>query len=563
MDQAVKPPVSRSDLLTRWGMLKSERASWWSHWQDISANLLPRAGRFFVQDRNRGQKRHQAIYDNTATRSLRILGAGLMGGMTSPARPWFRLTTPHADLNKQTAVREWLSDVTTLMLEVFSKSNTYRALHQGYEELGSFGTFATIVTEDYKSVIHHHPLTTGEFCVAANWRGDVDTLYREFQKPVGAIVKEFGRENCSATVQNMFDRGTLDAWVTLVHCIEPRDDRDPRMKDARNMAWRSVYLELGGDREQRLREGGFKSFPALAARWATQGGDIYGTSPAMDALGDVRQLQHQQLRKGQVIDYQTKPPLQVPTSLKNRDVDALPGGVTFYDNNSPQAGIRSMFDVNLRLDYLLTDIQDVRQRINSAFYTDLFMMISEADGKMTAYEVARRNEEKMMMLGPVLERLHNELLDPLVESTFAQMVAAGIVPPPPPEMQGVDLNVEFVSMLAQAQRAIATNGIDRYVANLGQIAAFKPDVLDKFDSDHWADEYADMLGVDPRMVVSNDKVALIRNHRAQQQQAMQQTAQAEQAASAMQKLGGVQTGMGAGNAANDVMRAFSGYTGAA
>ena len=176
---------------------------------------------------------------------------------------------------------------------------------------------------------------------------------------------------------------------------------------------------------------------------------------------------------------------------------------------------------------------------------------------------ARRNEEKMMMLGPVLERLHNELLDPLVESTFAQMVAAGIVPPPPPEMQGVDLNVEFVSMLAQAQRAIATNGIDRYVANLGQIAAFKPDVLDKFDSDHWADEYADMLGVDPRMVVSNDKVALIRNHRAQQQQAMQQTAQAEQAASAMQKLGGVQTGMGAGNAANDVMRAFSGYTGAA
>lgn len=560
MDQQIKPPATRSDLLTRWGMLKSERASWWSHWQDISTSLLPRSGRFFVQDRNRGQKRHQAIYDGTATRGLRILGAGLMGGMTSPARPWFKLTTPHADLNKQTAVREWLSDVTNLMLSVFAKSNTYRALHQGYEELGSFGTFASVVTEDYQSVIHHHPLTTGEYCLAANWRGDVDTLYREFQKPVGALVKEFGRENCSNTVRNLFDRGALDSWVTIIHVIEPREDRDVRVKDARNMAWRSVYLELGADGEHRLSEGGFKAFPALAARWATQGGDIYGSSPAMDALGDVRQLQHQQLRKGQVIDYQTKPPLQVPTSLKNREVDALPGGITYYDNNNPQSGIKSMFDVNLRLDFLLTDIQDVRQRINSAFYTDLFMMISDADGKMTAYEVARRNEEKMMMLGPVLERLHNELLDPLVESTFAQMIAAGIVPPPPPEMQGIDLNVEFVSMLAQAQRAIATNGIDRYVANLGQIAAFKPDVLDKFDADHWADEYADMLGVDPRMVVSNDKVALVRNQRAQQQAAAQKTAQAEQAASAMQKLGGVPTGAGAGNAANDVMQAFSGYT---
>jgi hypothetical protein len=160
-------------------------------------------------------------------------------------------------------------------------------------------------------------------------------------------------------------------------------------------------------------------------------------------------------------------------------------------------------------------------------------------GKPPRESVCECERSSTMMLGPVLERLHNELLDPLVESTFAQMVAAGIVPPPPPEMQGVDLNVEFVSMLAQAQRAIATNGIDRYVANLGQVAAFKPNVVDKFDSDHWADEYADMLGVDPRMVVSNDKVALIRNHRAQQQQAMQQTAQAEQAASAMQKLGGV------------------------
>lgn len=551
--------ASRHELLQRWGELKTERSSWWSHWQDVSKNLLPRAGRFFVQDRNNGQRRHQAIYDETATFALRVLGSGLMGGMTSPARPWFRLATADAELNKSDAVREWLSDVTQLMLDIFAKSNTYRALHQGYEELGSFGTFANIMTGDFRSVIHHYPLTTGEFCIAQNWRGDVDALYREFQKPVGALVKEFGLGACSQAVRNLYQRGNLDAWVTVIHAIEPRADRDVRKRDAGNMAYRSAYFEIGAERDQYLRDGGFKTFPGLAARWATQGGDIYGTSPAMDALGSIKQLQHEQLRKGQAIDFKTKPPLQVPTALKDRDVDMLPGGITFYDNAQPHAGIRSMFEVNLDLSHLLNDIQDVRGRINRAFFTDLFLMISGDDGKMTAYEVARRNEEKMMMLGPVLERLHNELLDPLVEGTFAKMVEAGIVPPPPPEMQGVELNVEFVSMLAQAQRAVATNSIDRYVANLGQVAAFKPDVLDKFDSDRWADEYADMLGVDPRLVVASDQVALVRKQRAQAQQAAQQAAMAEQMAGAAAKLGTVQTGAGAENAASNVLSMFSGY----
>ena len=554
-------PAERDRLYTRWGQLKSERASWWSHWKEISEVLLPRAGRFFVQDRNRGQRRHQAIYDNTGTRALRVLGAGLMGGMTSPARPWFRLATADDDLNKFAPVKWWLSDVTRLMLEVFAKSNTYRALHQGYEELGAFGTFASIVVPDFDTVIHHSPLTTGEFCIAQDWKGNVCTLYREFEKTVGELVKEFGKERCSLTVRNLFDRGALDAWVTVVHAIEPRADRDPTQRDARNMAWRSCYFEIGANQGEYLRDGGFRDFPALAARWATLGGDVYGTSPSMDALGDIKQLQHEQLRKGQVIDIKTKPPLQVPTALKNREVETLPGGITFYDNNQPQAGIRSLYEVNLDMSHLLVDIQDVRGRINSAFYTDLFLMLAQgADTQKTATEIAERHEEKMLMLGPVLERLHNEILDPLVETTFARMAEAGILPPPPAEMQGMELNVEFVSVLAQAQRAVATNGVDRFVGNLGVVAGIKPEVLDKFDADRWADEYSDMLGVDPQLIVPGDKVALVRKARMQAQQQAQAAAQAEQMASAAQKLGTVQTGPGAGNAAADVMSAFSGYT---
>lgn len=549
----------RKLLLNRWAALKNERSSWDSHWRELSEYLLPRSGRFVVQDRNRGEKRHNSILDSTSTKALRILAAGMQAGMTSPARPWFRLTTGTADLDEAPAVKTWLADTAELMRQVFNRSNTYHALHAMYEELGAFGTAASIVTSDFDNVVHHYPLTVGEYALATNYKGRVDTLFREFDLTVAQVVKEFGYDKCSTTVRNLYDRGTLEHPITVVHVIEPRADRDVRKRDNQNMPWRSCYFEAGGDSTDVLRESGFQEFPVLAPRWMAQGGDVYGGSPGMDALGDIKQLQHEQLRKAQVIDFQTKPPLQAPTALRNRDLDMLPGGITYVDAPAQTAGIRPAFEVGLNLSHLLPDIQDVRQRINSTFYADMFLMIYQADVKgMTATEVAERHEEKLLMLGPVLERLHTEILDPLIENTFARMVEVGIVPPPPDEIQGIPLNVEFVSMLAQAQRAVATNGIDRFVGNLGAVAQFKPDVLDKFDADRWADVYADALGIDPEMIVPGEKVALIRDQRAKQAQAAQQSAMANQAADTAQKLGGVDTSRQ--SALTDVVGMFSGYS---
>lgn len=549
----------RKLLLSRWGQLRNERESWMAHWKEISDYLLPRSGRFFVDDRNRGDKRHNNIYDSTGTRALRVLAAGMMAGMTSPARPWFRLTTSDPQLDESAAVKAWLADVTRLMQMVFARSNTYRALHSMYEELGAFGTASSIVLADFDTVIHHYTLTAGEYALAANSRGQINTLYREFQMTVAQMVREFGRDNCSPTVQTLFDRGALEQWVTIMHAIEPRVDRDVTKRDDRNMAWKSVYFEHGGNEDQILRDSGFKEFPALCPRWATTGGDIYGNSPAMEALGDIKQLQHEQLRKAQGIDYKTKPPLQAPTSLKSRDVDTLPGGISFVDSAAPNGGIRSAFEVNIDLSHLLADIQDVRERIKGSFYADLFLMLANGTNpQMTATEVAERHEEKLLMLGPVLERMHNEILDPLIEMTFSRMVEAGIVPPPPDELQGMELNVEFVSMLAQAQRAIATNSVDRFVGNLGAVAGIKPEVLDKFDADRWADAYADMLGIDPELIVPGEQVALIRKQRAEAAKAQQQAALLNQGADTAQKLGSVDTSKQ--SALTDVTRAFSGYT---
>ncbi len=551
----------RKLLLQRWNELDTEFSSWLSQGMQISRYLLPRSGRFFTQDRNRAdQSRFNNILDSTATKALRILGAGLMGGATSPARPWFRLETPNAELNAMTPVKLWLDQVTKLMLDVFQRSNVYRSLHNVYEELGAFGTAACIVLEDYEDVIRLFPLTYGEYRVSTDYRKEVNTLFRRFDMTVSQLVTEYGYENCSSTVQSLYDNGTLGAWVTVIHAIEPRTDRDPSKKDAKNMEWKSVYFEEGTNEDKFLKESGFKRFRVLAPRWMVSGGDMYGTGPGAETLGDIKQLQHEQLRKAEAIDYQTRPPTQSPASMKNREIDRLPGGNTYVDMTGATGGIKTLFEVNLNLQYLLADMQDVRQRINSNFYTDLFLMIANDNRSgVTATEIAERHEEKLLMLGPVLERLHNELLNPLVSLTFEACLEAGIMPDPPEELSGVKLNIEYISMLAQAQRAITTNSTDRFVMGMLAVAQGKPEILDKFNGDAWADDYADSLGINPKLINDKETVQAIRQQRAQQQQAAQQAAMAESAAKTANTLGKTPTG-GQPNALTDITRQFSGYT---
>lgn len=517
-------PISgRQRLLARKNALWSERSSWMTHWQEISDYILPRAGRYFVSDRNRGDRRNRNIYDNTGGGALRILAAGMMAGVTSPARPWFRLGISDKDLMESAPVKAWLHKVTVLMRDVFSRSNTYLALHSGYEELGAFGTDADIILPDFDNVIHHYPLTAGEYAIATDHKGKVNTLFREFQMTVGQLVGQFGPENVSPSVKNLFDRGALEQWITIIHGIEPRADRDATKKDARNMRFKSCYFEPSKDNyEKYLRESGFDQFPGVVSRWVTTGGDIYGTSPGMDALGDIKQLQHEQLRKSQGIDYLTNPPLQVPTQYKDAARARLPGGVFYVDQNSPTGGVRSAFEVKLDLQHLLADIVDVRGRIESSFYADLFLMLSRMDRSgVTATEVAERHEEKLLMIGPVLERLHGEKLGPMIDLTFDYCAKAGILPEPPPELENMDLNIEFVSTLAQAQRAVAGASYDRLLGTIGSIAPLFPGVVHKIKINQVVDDYADLYGVNPDIIRSDDEADQLAAAQAQQAAAMQ------------------------------------------
>lgn len=550
----------REQLLRRHKQLKMERSSWDTLCKDVTTFLLPYAGRYTSTDVNRGDRRDSEIIDSSATRNARVLSAAMMAYANSQARPWFALTLGDPELSEWHPVKVWLNEVTERIHRVFHVGNTYGTFHKMYDELGAFGTAASIVRPSYKFVIHHHPVTNGQFYLADNSDNDVDTCYREFQMTVAHLVEMFGLERCSQSVKNAWNNGNYDTRFPVVHAIEPRRDRDPMRRDAKNKRWRSVYIELSGNEDQVLSESGFDRFPVLAPRWDVTGGDVYGNGPGIECLGHIKQLQQQQLRKAQVLDFKTLPALQGPTSLKDKDVERFPGSFTPVDSATPQGGIKEMWRPDIDLNHLLLDIQDVRQQIRDSFYTDLFLTFTGMnDTQKTAYEISARMEEKMLILGPVTSRLYREMHGPLIQMVFEELLTGGGLPPAPEELSGAALNVEYVSVLAQAQKAIGANSMDRFMFAVGQLYAIKPDVLDKVDTDRWVEHYANRLGIDPDEIVPGEQVALIREARDRANAAKEQSALMEQQANTMNALGNTPVGA---NTALDAVAGLVGYAGA-
>jgi len=520
----------------RRGALELERSSFISHWKECAQFLAPRRGRFEHTDRNRGEKQNKSIINSAGGFALKTLSSGMMAGITSPARPWFKLATHNRDLNDKTEVRIWLSDVEALMREIFNSSNLYEVLPILYRELGLFGTSAMSVVEDFEDVIrvYHHPI--GEYSIGMNDRYEVDTFYRLFDMSVGQIVQRFGLSAVGEDTLKLWNEGNVDAWRPVVHCIEPNDGRDLNLRDSKNKRYRSVYYELGRIHSTAiadlLSERGYDDFPVMVPRWELTGGDIYGTDcPGMTALGDIKALQIEEKRKAQAIDKLASPPLKGPSSLRNIPVNSLPGGLTLYDNDQAREGLEPIYQVNPRIQELMADIQQVEMRINKAFYADLFLMMANSDRRqITAREIDERHEEKLLALGPVLERLNNSLLDPLIDRTFSIMAKADLLPPIPDELAGMPLKVEYISVMAMAQKSIGTGAIERTAMFVSQLAAADPSVLDKIDMDQAVDEYTAMLGVDPRVIRDEEAVAAIRAQRQQMQQ-MQQAAEMAKTAS--------------------------------
>ncbi len=515
MSQTLRQYVTR-----RFSDLSSERSSWISHWKDLARYIEPRIGRFLTNKANKGSKKNGFIINSTGTFSLRVLTSGLMTGLTSPARPWFKIGLADTFLNDSKQNKLWLGEIERILLSIFRKSNVYQSLISIYEELGLIGTGCMMVEQNDETVINTKIFTAGEYYFGLGSDGQVNAMYREFQKTIGQLVEEYGLDNVSANTKNQYENDRLDKYVDVRHGIEVNRRRQNGSFLAKDKKWASYHWEVSANEndsnEGFLRRSGFDEFPVMAPRWFVNTSDVYGRSPSMDILGDVKQLQTQERVKAKAQAKLVDPPMNGDGNLHSSQVNTSPGGFTSVVNVAGNKSFEPAYQIKPELAAFTTEIEKVENRIRKGLFEDLFLSISNLENVRSATEIVERKEEKLLMLGPVIERVEVELLDNLITRTFSIADRMGLIPPAPDGLEGAELNIEYISPLAQAQKAVATGVIERLGAYVGSAAELNPNALDKFNVDKSIDLYADALGAPADLTVSEDEVEELRAIRSDQ-----------------------------------------------
>lgn len=521
----------------RYGELKNQREKWMARWREISKYISPFSGRYDGSDHQEGRD-YDLILDDHAGYALNILVSGMASGATSPLRPWFKLTDPSDLTGEDYETKEYLGKVQTIVNRLFHRTNTYNSLHQLYRELCLFGTAVDLIYDHPSQIMCHHVLTAGEYCIGTNQDGEVDTLYREFELTVAQAVKMFGYKNLSKSIQMMYDAGQLEEYYKFLHAIEPRVDRDYRSRENTDMPWASYYIELQTDKREPIRESGFEYFPALCPRWDIIGADPYGSGPTFNVLPDAKELQQVTLRKQELLDMYTHPPIEATANARQNPIDISPGAINFLPPTGTSGNaIKPIISSYGDLAAINETIQYLHQSIERKYYVDMFLMLRSAAGdRKTTVEVSGLQEEQRLILGPVTERLSKEVQMPLIKITIHKAAAAGLLPPAPQRLTEAGYNVDIQSVFAQAQRAVDINAYDRFLSTMQAVAAVMPDALDRINVDGLVDEYSDRLNISVAMLNSRETAEENRQARAQQQQqAMQAEQEAAQAQTANQQ----------------------------
>ena len=509
-------------LKRRFDKLKTNRQNWETHWQEVADYMLPRKADV-TKTRSKGDKRTELIFDSSPLQSVDLLAASLHGMLTNPSTPWFTLRYKDVELENDDEAKLWLESATDAMYVAFNRSNFQQEIFELYHDLITFGTACMFVQDDDEDTLKFSTRHINEIYIAENEKGKVDTVYRLFKMSVRAASQQFG-EAISTSTKGLITKDPYEE-ISILHAVYPRNDFDPKKQDRKNMPLESVYMEYKNLNE--LSVAGFKEFPFVVPRYLKASHEIYGRSPAMTALPDVKMLNEMSKTTIKAAQKQVDPPLLVPDDGFLLPVRTVPGGLNFYrsgtrDRIEPlNIGANNPLGLNME--------EQRRNSIRNVFYVNQLMM--QQGPQMTATEVIQRNEEKMRLLGPVLGRLQSELLKPLIDRCFAIMVRKNIFPPAPEVISGRDVEIEYVSPLAKAQKSTELQSIIRGIEIMGQLANVAP-VFDYINFDNLVKHLTNIIGIPQKVLKTNSEVLAEREAKQAQAQQMQEMQQLQQVAKA-------------------------------
>jgi len=485
------------------------RAPWFNHWRTLSDYYLPRRYPQLLTAREAKSvdRRNTKLLSSVSTMAVRTLASGMMNGITSPSRPWFRLRLSGVDNETMShATKIWLSEVTDILYRIMSESNFYNSMAVLYLEWSCFGTASLIIYEDEKDVIRCHNIPMGEFYISQDDTGRVNRHARGFSLTVEQLVSQFGLDNVSEEVKRKHELGgeNLTHSVTVLHLIEKNSSDDTILQAS--APYRELYWEESADAGHYLSIKPFYDWPCLTPRWELLGNEPYGTSPSMDALGDVIELQHAKKLKGEGKEKEVHPPLIVDRQLANAPKALSARGMTYANTANSNFGAKKAYETRLPYQELTADELSLTADIRETHYNQLFNMISQLDTVRSATEINALLSERLVHLGPVLNRFENEGLDPTMTRVYAIADRRGMLPEPPEELSGVDIQVQYVGVLSDAQRAVSTASTERFMQFVAETSSVYPEVREIPDPEEIVRDYGESLGVRPANMRSRAEV---------------------------------------------------------
>jgi hypothetical protein len=534
--------ASADAIIARRDRLKATRGTWESHWQEIAERVLPRHAEFTAR-RPAGEKRTRELFDATAALGLERFAAALESMLTPRAQRWHHLRASDSALNALPEVRAWFDQTEEILFakRYASSANYASQQHEVYMSLGAFGTGVLFVGEDAaRDGLLYRAAHLAECSVAEDFQGRIDTLYREFDYTARQASQRWG-DAIPDAVRRAAEKEP-ERKFRFIHAVEPRIGRDPARLDAANKSFASVYVAEEG--RAVVQESGFDEFPYMVSRYVTAPREIYGRSPAMTVLPDIKMLNEMNKTMIRQAQLAVEPPILVHDDGvlgRNEGVGLTPGYINYGGVNRDGRPLMQPFQSGARVDIGLEMMEQRRRVINDAFLVTLFQILVDQPG-MTATEALIRAQEKGALLTPVMGRQQSEALGPMIVRELAILQRLGTLPPLPralAEAEG-EYEIEYDSPLSRAQRSEQVVGITRTFEVLAPLASAQPEIFDVFNGDALAQLAAEVNGVPQKALNTPDAIAELRQGRAAQSQAQELLAAApaaNQAAGALAKLG--------------------------
>ena len=535
-DLAARIELNRKPIEQIVRQLIEKRHTYEKRWKAIRDYQLSYVGAFDGVDdeTNGGNRKDTNVWHNCAWDSNQIFAAGVMGGLTPPSRKWFRLDFANTELKDNSDLGKILDERIDILADVLEKSNFYTAVHSCYLEL-AFGQAPLGIFPDHQYGVHFVPYPIGSYAMENGPDGTVQTFCRRYKMSAAQLVDKFGMENVPENIRNEVTNGPgIKADHTVIWYVGANRNHDPQKIGSFHLPYISVYYLEGSAEDEYLHVGGFHEWPVPVARYLITGNESYGKGPGWFAEGDAKILHLLEKDKLTMVELSVKPPVVADAALGVRGIQLVPAGKTFVQQKD---AVTPLFQVQGNLDHLREVVADVTTRIKRAYSADLFMMLDQQEKSMTAREVLERTQEKMNILGPVVQRMQFEFLGRIIERVYNILDRAHMFPEPEDEemaeiLRDQELKIEYISPLAQAQKMSGLVNIEQGVAFLAQIAQFNQDILDKMNWNETINRYFDMLGAPAAIKRTDDEYEAIQ----QQKQEMAQKQQQMQEAAAMAQM---------------------------